>query len=116
MGLRRKGEGLVSWVVLYPREAGIGGWRGAADGGALGDIGCWATRDGRESLESISLALESRKWRVSADYLPEDLQGYGMRFLDRIVGGIALVAHFPVVITLSFGLRMVGILSKFVSI
>lgn len=91
----------MSWVVLYARDAGTGGWRGAADGGALGDMGCWATRDGRESLDSISLALGPRKWMVPADYLPEDLQGDGMRFLDRIVGGIALVAHSCVVITLS---------------
>lgn len=54
MGLRRKGEGLVSWVVLYARDAGTGGWRGVADGGALGDMGCWATKDGRESLERVS--------------------------------------------------------------
>lgn len=54
MGLRRKGEGLVSWVVLYARDAGTGCWRGAADGGALGDMGCWATKDGRESLERVS--------------------------------------------------------------
>lgn len=60
MGLRRKGEGLVSCVVLYAREAGTGGWRGAVDGDALGVMGCWATSDGRESLEGVSLALESR--------------------------------------------------------
>lgn len=73
MGLRRKGEGLVSWVVLYAREAGTGGWRGVVDGAALRGMGCWATRDGRESLESISPSGIKANWRMPVDYLPEDL-------------------------------------------
>lgn len=51
---------------------------------------------------------------MPVDYLPEDLQGDGVRFLDRIVGGIALMAHSCVVMTLS--LANDGMMSRFVSI
>lgn len=61
-------------------------------------MGCWATKDGRESLEGVN---SGREIRTRKDCLPEDLQGDGVRFLDRIVGSVSLVAHACSVIPVS---------------
>lgn len=72
------------------------GGAGGIDGVAVGGRTCWGTRDGRDSLE-IELSVSDWIERTGPDdllfYVPEDLEGDGVRLLDRVVGGIALVAH-----------------------
>ena len=41
----------------------------------------------------FGLVVCARKADSGLAYLPQDLQGYQVRFLDRIMGWVSLVAH-----------------------
>lgn len=92
----------------------MGGGRGVVvDGVAVCGTGCWATRDGRESLEVVMLVLGCEDvgngwWWFR---VPEDLEGDGVRLLDGIVGGIALVAHVCGFMLLGYMQDYLGVLS-----
>lgn len=60
--------------------------------GAVAEIGYWATRDGRESLNMPMLVSWDFGGERGAD-VPEHLEGNGVRLLDGVDRRVALVAH-----------------------
>lgn len=72
----------------YAREEeGAGKEFGESDGEAAGvgnGRGCWIEREGRESLVVKEQLVSELLLVGSYWYLPQNLEGYRMRFLDRI--------------------------------
>lgn len=106
-GLRRKGVGFEATWEWYASEAGIGADLIDAPTEDGESIGYCVTRDGRESLYSNDSTLATRSLpynRVAKSMAgsPKDLEGDRMGLLDRIVGGISLMAHFVIFYTITY--------------